>query len=166
MELNETETSQGAPHGTLHYIRGFWEALSSPAWWRRQTIGDFPLPWDPVDSYWDAFVGWAGSWQQIRTDILCGLSVGVLLVADSLAFALLAKAPVLTGLYASFFLVLLTSCLGGRPGMISGATGALAAIQVLLMEVKFIRSLLIVFRRSTMTLNIFLPLCSRAGSFR
>ena len=63
-----------------------------------------------------------------RTEILSGLTVALALVPEAIAFALIPDFSPLTGLYAAFVLCLVTAILGGRPGMISGATGAVAAI--------------------------------------
>jgi len=65
-----------------------------------------------------------------KTEILSGLTVALALVPESIAFALVAKVPPLVGLYAAFIVALITSIFGGRPGMISGATGALAVVMV------------------------------------
>ncbi|GAA0879352.1 SulP family inorganic anion transporter [Algoriphagus jejuensis] len=67
-----------------------------------------------------------------KTEILSGLTVAVALVPEAVAFALIAGLSPLTGLYAAFMMGLVTSVLGGRPGMISGATGAVAVILVTL----------------------------------
>lgn len=63
-----------------------------------------------------------------RTEILSGLTVAVALVPEAIAFAMIAGFSPLTGLYAAFVMGLVTSILGGRPAMISGATGAIAVI--------------------------------------
>ena len=65
-----------------------------------------------------------------RADILSGLTVALALVPEAVAFAFLAGVPPLVGLYAAFIICLLTSFLGGRPGMISGATGAMGVVIV------------------------------------
>jgi SulP family sulfate permease len=67
-----------------------------------------------------------------KIEILAGLTVALALVPEAVAFALIAGLPVLTGLYAAFVMGLVTSILGGRPGMISGATGAVAIVLVTL----------------------------------
>ncbi len=67
---------------------------------------------------------------QLRTNILSGLTVSLALVPEAIAFALVAHVSPLTGLYAAFIVCLITGALGGRPGMISGATGALAVVMV------------------------------------
>ena len=67
-----------------------------------------------------------------RADILSGLTVALALVPEAVAFAFLAGVPPLVGLYAAFVLCLVTSVLGGRPGMISGATGAMGVVVVAL----------------------------------
>ncbi|MGB5273256.1 MAG: SulP family inorganic anion transporter [Flavobacteriaceae bacterium] len=72
-----------------------------------------------------------------KTEILSGLTVALALVPEAIAFALIPGFSPLTGLYAAFVLALVTSILGGRPGMISGATGAVAVIFVgLILELK------------------------------
>ncbi|MEM6261744.1 MAG: SulP family inorganic anion transporter [Bacteroidota bacterium] len=63
-----------------------------------------------------------------KTDILSGLTVALALVPEAVAFALIAGLSPLTGLYAAFVMGFVTSILGGRPGMISGATGAVAVV--------------------------------------
>ncbi|MCT4555500.1 MAG: SulP family inorganic anion transporter [Pelagimonas sp.] len=69
---------------------------------------------------------------QIRTDVLSGLTVALALVPEAVAFAFVAGVHPLVGLYAAFMVGLVTAVLGGRPGMISGATGALAVVMVAL----------------------------------
>lgn len=65
-----------------------------------------------------------------KTEVLSGLTVAIALVPEAIAFALIAGLAPLTGLYAAFVLGLVTSIFGGRPGMISGATGAIAVVIV------------------------------------
>lgn len=65
-----------------------------------------------------------------RADILSGLTVALALVPEAIAFAFVAKLDPLVGLYAAFFVGLITSVFGGRSGMISGATGAMAVVMV------------------------------------
>ncbi len=67
-----------------------------------------------------------------KIEILSGLTVALALIPEAVAFALIAKLSPLTGLYAAFMMGLITSIFGGRPGMISGATGAVAAVIVAL----------------------------------
>ena len=69
---------------------------------------------------------------QIRIEILSGLTVALALVPEAIAFAFVAKVDPLVGLYAAFMVGLITAVFGGRPGMISGATGALAVVMVAL----------------------------------
>lgn len=66
------------------------------------------------------------------TEVLAGLTVALALVPEAVAFAFMAGLSPLTGLYAAFVMGLVTSILGGRPGMISGATGAVAVVIVAL----------------------------------
>ena len=70
--------------------------------------------------------------QEIKTNLLSGLTVALAMVPEAIAFALIAHVSPLTGLYAAFLICLITSVMGGRPGMISGATGALAVVMVAL----------------------------------
>ena len=65
-----------------------------------------------------------------RTEILSGLTVAIALIPEAVAFAFIAGLSPLTGLYAAFMMGLVTSIFGGRPGMISGATGAIAVVLV------------------------------------
>jgi SulP family sulfate permease len=67
-----------------------------------------------------------------KTEVLSGLTVALALIPEAVAFALIAGLSPLTGLYAAFVVGLVTSILGGRPGMISGATGAIAVVIVAL----------------------------------
>ena len=66
----------------------------------------------------------------MKADILSGLTVALALVPEAVAFAFVAGVNPLTGLYAAFMVGLITAVVGGRPGMISGATGALAVVMV------------------------------------
>jgi sulfate permease, SulP family len=66
------------------------------------------------------------------TEVLSGLTVALALVPEAVAFAFVAGLHPLTGLYAAFSIGLITSIFGGRPGMISGATGAIAIVIVAL----------------------------------
>ncbi len=67
---------------------------------------------------------------QWRIEILSGLTVALALVPEAVAFAFVAGVHPLVGLYAAFIVGLITAVMGGRPGMISGATGALAVVMV------------------------------------
>ena len=67
-----------------------------------------------------------------RVEILAGLTVALALVPEAIAFAFVAGVSPLSGLYAAFIVGLITALIGGRPGMISGATGALAVVMVAL----------------------------------
>ncbi|MDA3893176.1 MAG: SulP family inorganic anion transporter [Salinivirgaceae bacterium] len=65
-----------------------------------------------------------------KIEVLSGLTVALALIPEAVAFALIAGLSPLTGLYAAFVMGIVTSIFGGRPGMISGATGAIAVIIV------------------------------------
>ncbi len=69
---------------------------------------------------------------QLKTEVLSGLTVALALVPEAVAFAFVAGVDPLVGLYAAFMVGLITALFGGRPGMISGATGALAVVMVAL----------------------------------
>ena len=66
----------------------------------------------------------------LRIEILAGLTVALALVPEAIAFAFVAGVAPLSGLYAAFIVGIITALIGGRPGMISGATGALAVVMV------------------------------------
>jgi sulfate permease, SulP family len=68
----------------------------------------------------------------IKTNLLSGLTVALAMVPEAIAFALIAHVSPLTGLYAAVIVSFITSAFGGRPGMISGAAGALAVVMVAL----------------------------------
>ena len=78
-----------------------------------------------------ATLGGDDSWS-IKTEILSGLTVALALVPEAVAFAIIAGVDPLVGLYAAFMVGLLAAVFGGRPGMISGATGAMAIVMVAL----------------------------------
>lgn len=68
--------------------------------------------------------------KNVKNDVLSGITVALALVPEAVAFAFVAGVDPLVGLYAAFMIGLITSIFGGRPGMISGATGALAVVMV------------------------------------
>ena len=68
--------------------------------------------------------------RRVRIELLAGLTVALALVPEAVAFAFVAGVEPLVGLYAAFIVGLITALIGGRPGMISGATGALAVVMV------------------------------------
>ena len=71
----------------------------------------------------------------LRNEFLAGITVSLALVPEAVAFAFVAGVAPLVGLYAAFIVGLITAIFGGRPGMISGATGALAVVMVSLVTV-------------------------------
>lgn len=81
------------------------------------------LRWMPEDGF---------SVGRLRIELLSGLTVALALVPEAVAFAFVAGVNPLVGLYAAFIVGLITALIGGRPGMISGATGALAVVMVAL----------------------------------
>ena len=66
--------------------------------------------------------------RNVKNDILSGLTVALALIPEAVAFSFVAKVDPKVGLYAAFMMGLVTAIFGGRPGMISGATGAVAVI--------------------------------------
>jgi sulfate permease, SulP family len=72
---------------------------------------------------------WFGN---IRGDILAGLTVAFALIPEAIAFAIIAGVDPMVGLYASFCIAVVIAFVGGRPGMISAATGAMALLMVTL----------------------------------
>ena len=70
------------------------------------------------------------SLERWRIELLSGLTVALALVPEAVAFSFVAGVNPLVGLYAAFIVGLITALIGGRPGMISGATGALAVVMV------------------------------------
>jgi SulP family sulfate permease len=77
---------------------------------------------DGVPDMWSA--------NRLKIEVLSGLTVALALVPEAVAFAFVAGVHPLVGLYAAFIVGLITALFGGRPGMISGATGALAVVMV------------------------------------
>jgi SulP family sulfate permease len=71
---------------------------------------------------------------QLRTEILSGLTISIALVPEAISFALLVGAAPQVGLWAAVFMALSTAIFGGRPGLISGATGATAVILAALVK--------------------------------
>src|SRR5690554_3009865 len=69
-----------------------------------------------------------------KNEVLSGLTVALALIPEAIAFAFIADLSPLIGLYAAFVMGFVTSILGGRPGMISGATGAVAVVIVALVQ--------------------------------
>ena len=70
----------------------------------------------------------------VKNDVLSGITVALALVPEAVAFAFVAGVEPMVGLYAAFMMGLITSAIGGRPGMISGATGATAVVMVALVS--------------------------------
>ena len=70
----------------------------------------------------------------IRADVLAGLVVGLALIPEAIAFSIIAGVDPKVGLYASFCIAVVISCVGGRPAMISAATGAMALVMASLVK--------------------------------
>ena len=65
-----------------------------------------------------------------RADIFSGITVALALVPEAVAFSFVAGVSPVIGLYGAFMMCIITAVFGGRPGMISGATGAMAVVMV------------------------------------
>ena len=98
------------PYVTFPTLAAFADRLSFADWKRPDVSGFTP--------------------SRIKTEVLSGLTVALALVPEAVAFAFVAGVHPLVGLYAAFIVGLITAAIGGRPGMISGATGALAVVMV------------------------------------
>ena len=96
----------------------------------RTTFRSFTKNLDVTDLRWMPGERFSGS--RLRIELLSGLTVALALVPEAVAFAFVAGVHPLVGLYAAFLVGLITALIGGRPGMISGATGALAVVMVAL----------------------------------
>ena len=96
----------------------------------RALLASFAARIDKPDLRWMPDEGF--SIGRLRIELLSGLTVALALVPEAVAFAFVAGVHPLVGLYAAFMVGLITALIGGRPGMISGATGALAVVMVAL----------------------------------
>lgn len=73
--------------------------------------------------------------QNLKNELLSGLTVAIALVPEAIAFAFVAGVSPIIGLYSAFFIGFICALFGGRPGMISGATGAMAVVVVSLVAI-------------------------------
>lgn len=99
----------------------------------------------------------------VKNDVLSGMTVALALVPEAVAFAFVAGVDPMVGLYAAFMVGLVTAIFGGRPGMISGATGAMAVVMVSLVAehgVQYLFAAVIVAG----VLQVFFGIC-RFGKF-
>ena len=74
---------------------------------------------------------WLGN---VRGDVLAGMVVALALIPEAIAFSIIAGVDPQVGLYASFCIAVVISFVGGRPAMISAATGAMALLMVTLVK--------------------------------
>ena len=81
--------------------------------------------WQSIQQQW---------FSNIRGDMLSGLVVGLALIPEAIAFSIIAGVDPKIGLYASFCIAVVISFVGGRPAMISAATGAMALLMVTLVK--------------------------------
>ena len=87
-----------------------------------------------IETMKSAFKFITSSQGSVKDDILSGFTVALALVPEAVAFAFVAGISPIIGLYGAFMMGLVTAIFGGRPGMISGATGALAVVMVSLVK--------------------------------
>lgn len=81
------------------------------------------------------FQNWKNDWfSNIRGDLIAGIVVALALIPEAIAFSIIAGVDPKVGLYASFCIAVIISFLGGRPGMISAATGAMALLMITLVK--------------------------------
>ncbi len=74
---------------------------------------------------------WKAAWfGNIKADILSGVVVALALIPEAIAFSIIAGVDQMVGLYASFVIAVTIAFVGGRPGMISAATGAMALLMI------------------------------------
>ena len=69
-------------------------------------------------------------WFNVKGDVLAGIVVALALIPEAIAFSIIAGVDPMVGLYASFTMAVIIAFAGGRPGMISAATGAMALLMV------------------------------------
>ena len=80
-------------------------------------------------------LSWKRQWMtDVRVNVLAGITATLALVPDSLAFSFMAGVPPVVGIYASICILLVTTFLGGRPGMISAAAGSMAVLMLTLVK--------------------------------
>eukprot|EP00163_Fabomonas_tropica_P015205 TRINITY_DN2776_c0_g2_i2.p1 TRINITY_DN2776_c0_g2~~TRINITY_DN2776_c0_g2_i2.p1 ORF type:complete len:713 (-),score=179.29 TRINITY_DN2776_c0_g2_i2:206-2344(-) len=89
---------------------------------------DTPTSSNPIMNFLYKETWFDGNWWHVKDDTLSGIAVALAQVPEAVAFAVVAGVRPIVGLYAAFIVGLITSVFGGRPGMISGATGALAVV--------------------------------------
>jgi sulfate permease, SulP family len=102
--------------------------MSSP----RLTLVRLSSAWS---SLWSSLAQWQPAWfGNVRNDVLAGIVVALALIPEAIAFSIIAGVDPRVGLYASFSIAVVIAFVGGRAGMISGATGAMALVMVLLVK--------------------------------
>ncbi len=93
-----------------------------------------------------------------KDEVLSGTTVALALVPEAIAFSIIANVNPLVGLYSAFIIGLITSIIGGRPGMISGATGAVAVVIVALVArhgVEYLFAAVVLMGIIQMTIGFF-----------
>ena len=95
----------------------------------------------------------------IRADLLAGTVVALALIPEAIAFSIIAGVDPKVGLYASFCIAVVTAIFGGRPGMISAATGAMALLMVTLVKDHGLQYLLV----ATLLTSVFQIIAGLVG---
>ena len=95
----------------------------------------------------------------IRGDVLAGIVVALALIPEAIAFSIIAGVDPKVGLYASFSMAVVIAFAGGRPGMISAATGAMALVMVTLVKDHGLQYLLV----ATLLTGVLQVLAGRDG---
>src|SRR5690606_10445486 len=93
--------------------------------------GSYPLTAKALETTTEIKQNWFAN---MRGDVLSGLVVALALIPEAIAFSIIAGVDPRVGLYASFCIAVVIAFVGGRPGMISAATGAMALLMVTLVR--------------------------------
>lgn len=117
-----------------------WKLAPFPV--RREPIGEFRGMPGRSDWFYSCIMSQIVCWQSIkkewfsnvRGDLLAGIVVALALIPEAIAFSIIAGVDPKVGLYASFCIAVVIAFVGGRPGMISAATGAMALLMVTLVK--------------------------------
>jgi hypothetical protein len=105
--MSESDDWDDVPEQRDRSLR--WQIIGRPELVCIDTLGDFPLPGDhnTFAEYKIDFLKWLGPLSYVKDDILSGIGVTLTLVPEAIAFAIIAKVPPISGLYATFFMCLI-----------------------------------------------------------
>jgi hypothetical protein len=93
---------------------------------RKPSVTNFPMPKSYLQRYKESF--FHDDYKSNIKEILSGLSIALTQIPEGVAISILAGVPPMTGLHATFIFALVTTFLGGRPGLVSGASPAMAVV--------------------------------------